>query len=141
MIQPVAGLLFQRVKCLLRDTTAMCVEVNPGKEFSRVSNSTRCCFGIKIGGRTDAGRGRSNKVEKLPSTYLSLFVAPKQQSLAVAHGPVTLTLPAAFRRAPVQRFVLAIALIDLLIANERKLVVECRPRLIVQAGKNQLRPR
>jgi hypothetical protein len=51
---------------------------------------------------------------------------------------MTLTLPAAFCRAPVQRFVLAIELVDSLVANKRMLIVERRPCFIVQPGKNQV---
>jgi hypothetical protein len=54
---------------------------------------------------------------------------------------MTFALPAALRCAAVQRLVLAIELVDVLVANKSKLVVERRPRLIVQAGKNQMRPR
>jgi hypothetical protein len=69
-----------------------------------------------------------------------LFVAPEQERFAFAHAPMTFALPAALRCAAVQCLVLAIELVDLLVANKSKLVVQRRPRFIVQAGKNQMRP-
>src|SRR4029453_18909450 len=119
----------------------MCIEVNPGKKFAWVGDSTRQCFGIKARAGGDACASRFHQVEKLPPTDLSLFVAPEQERFAFAHAPMTFALPAAFRCAAVQRLVLAIELIDLLIANKSELVAHRRPRFIVQAGKNQMRPR
>src|SRR5881396_3044808 len=72
---------------------------------------------------------------------LSLFVATEHERFAFAYAPMPFALPAAFRCAAIQRLVLAIELVDLLIANKSKLVVQRRPRFIVQAGKNQMGPR
>src|SRR6266480_1275826 len=119
----------------------MCVEVKPGKKFARIRDSTRRCFGIKARTGGDACANRFDQVEKLPPMDLSLFVATEQKRFAFAHAPMTFALPAAFRCAAVQRLVLAIEVVDLLVANKSKLVVERRPRFIVQAGKNQMRPR
>src|SRR4030095_1402633 len=118
----------------------MCIEVKPGKEFARIRDSTRQRFGIKTRAGGDACANRFHQVEKLPSTDPSLFVASEQERFAVAHAPMTFALPAALRCAAVQRLVLAIELIDLLVANKGKLVVQRRPRFIVQAGKNEMRP-
>jgi len=44
---------------------------------------------------------------------------------------MTFPLPAAFRRAPVQRRILSIKILDLLVPDEGKLAVETRPCFIV----------
>src|ERR1700736_3103419 len=49
-------------------------------------------------------------------------------------------LPAALRRACVQRFVLAIEFVNLLFANKSELVVDRRPRVVIQSRENQMRP-
>src|SRR5436305_7010229 len=119
----------------------MCIDVKPGKEFARIRDPTRQCFGIEARAGSDACANRFHQVEKLPPADLSLFVASQQECFAVAHAPMTFALPAALRCAAVQCLVLAIELVDLLVANKSKLVVERRPRFIVSAGKNQMRPR
>src|SRR5436190_4873084 len=119
----------------------MCIEVKPGKEFAWVRDPTRQCFGIEARTGSDACANRFHQVEKLPPTDLSFFVASQQQRFAVAHAPMTFALPAALRCAAVQFLVLAIELVDLLVTNKSRLVVERPPRFIVQAGKNQMRPR
>src|SRR4029450_168327 len=101
----------------------MCIEVKPGKEFARIRDSTRQCFGIKARAGGDACANRFHQVEKLAPPNLSLFVASQQERFAFAHAPMTFALPAALRRAAVQRLVLAIELVDLLVANKGKLGV------------------
>src|SRR5437588_11802570 len=109
----------------------MCIEVNPGKEFPRIRRPTRQCFGMEACGAGEACATRFHQVEKLSPADLSLFVASQQECFAVAHAPMTFALPAALRCAAVQCLVLAIELVDLLVANKSKLVVERRPRFIV----------
>src|SRR6266496_6849838 len=104
----------------------MCIKVKPGKEFARIRDSTRQCFGIKARAGGDACASRFHQVEKLPPTDLSLFVASQQKRFAFAHAPMTFALPAAFRCAAVQRLVLAIEVVDLLVANKSKPVVQRR---------------
>src|SRR5260370_34022662 len=117
----------------------MCVEVKPGKKFARIRDSTRRCFGIKARGGGDACSNRFHQVEKLAPMNLSLFVATEQERFAFADAPMPFALPAAFRCAAVQRLVLAIELVDLLIANKSKLVVQRCPRLLVPDGNNPKR--
>src|SRR5206468_8369588 len=119
----------------------MCVKVKPGKEFARIRDSTRRCLGIKARGGGDACSNRFHQVEKLAPMNLSLFVATEQERFAFAYAPMPFAVPAAFRCTAIQRLVLAIELVDLLIANKSKLVVQRRPHFIVQAGENQMRPR
>src|SRR5204862_4619172 len=119
----------------------MGIEVKPGKKLARIRDPSRQCLGIEARAGGDACANRFHQVEKLPPTDLSLFVAPEQQRFAFAHAPMPFALPAALRCAAVQRLVLAIELVDPLLANKSKLVVQRRPGFIVQAGKNQMRPR
>src|SRR5206468_13010302 len=100
----------------------MSIEVKPGKKLARIRDPTRQCLGIEACTGGDACANGFHQVEKLPPTDLSLFVASQQERFAISHAPVTFTLPAALRCAAVQRFVLAIELVDLLVANKSKLV-------------------
>src|SRR5438552_16510184 len=118
----------------------MCIEVKPGKEFAWIRDPTRQCFGIEARTGGDACANRFHQVEKLPPTDLSLFVGSQQQCFAVAQAAMTFALPAALRCAAVQCFVLAIELVDLLVANKSKLGVRRRPCFIVSGRKNQMRP-
>src|ERR1700730_14614189 len=119
----------------------MCIEVKPGKEFARIRDPTRQCFGIEARTGGDACANRFHQVEKLPPTDLSLFVASQQERFAFAYAPMPFALPAALRCAAVQRLVLAIELVDVLVANKSSRGVERRPLFMVQAGKSQRRPR
>src|SRR2546430_5284646 len=131
ILQPIAGLLFQRMECLLRNAPSVCVEVKPGKKFARVRDSTRRCFRIQARAHAEACANRFHEVEKLSPTNLSLFIWTEKQRLPFAHAPVTFALPAAFRRAPIQCRILSIKLLNLLVPDEGKLVVECWPCFIV----------
>src|SRR5213078_18877 len=113
----------------------MCIEVKPGKEFAWIRDPTRQCFGIEARTGGDACANRFHQVEKLPPTDLSLFVGSQQQRFAVAQAAMTFALPAALRCAAVQCFVLAIELVDLLLANKSKLVVKRQPCFIVKPAK------
>ena len=74
ILQPIAGLLFQCVECLLRNATTICVEVQPGEKFVRVRYSIRCCFGIQTRACADGCGDRFDQVEELAATDLSLFI-------------------------------------------------------------------
>src|SRR2546423_10362497 len=102
----------------------MCIEVKPGKEFARIRDPTRQCFGIEARAGGDACANRFHQVEKLSPADLSLFVASQQECFAVAHAPMTFALPAALRCAAVQCLVLAIGVVDPHVRDNSKSVPE-----------------
>ena len=116
---------------LLRNATTVRVEVKPGKKFVRVRDSTWGRFGIQARARANTHGDSFHEVEKLPPADLSLFVRPQKQRLPFTSAPMIFSLPAAFRRAPVQCRILSIKILDLLLANKSKLVVKDGPCFIV----------
>src|SRR5438045_617737 len=115
--------------------------MEPGEKFVGIRSPAGKGFRVQVRSRSDSNAHRFDQVQQLPPADLPSLGWSEQKRFAFRDAVLTFTESSALNGLPIENFVPSIELTDLQLRNEADLVIERRPRFLVQSCENQMRPR